>query len=134
MSTPAGIGSARKWTGFSLNKGSNTWSNSHKSTTAQPFSKDDFPLSKWRIPCRLKGEKPDPWQHRYELAQGYLQGHGNLAVLMGIRPETAVSRQVEKIERETKVTALDAVGTGWACRYKYQETHTGGRIVRGMME
>lgn len=43
-------------------------------------------------------KKPDPWQHRYELAQGYLQGHGNLAVLMGIRPETAASRQGGKIE------------------------------------
>ena len=28
----------------------------------------------------MQWEKPDPWQHRYELAQDYLQEHGNLLI------------------------------------------------------
>lgn len=28
----------------------------------------------------MQWEKSDPWQHRYELAQGYLQEHGNLLI------------------------------------------------------
>lgn len=28
----------------------------------------------------IQWEKSDPWQHRYELAQGYLQEHGNLLI------------------------------------------------------
>ena len=28
----------------------------------------------------MQWEKSDPWQHRYELAQGYLQGYGNLLI------------------------------------------------------
>ena len=28
----------------------------------------------------MQWEKPDPWQHRYELAQEYLQEHGNLLI------------------------------------------------------
>lgn len=28
----------------------------------------------------MQWEKPDPWQHRYELAQEYLQEHGDLLI------------------------------------------------------